>query len=116
MLRAEFVGDLRGALFAALLGSLRCLDQAVRYSAHRRNHCDHRGLSGGGSNDLRGSPNAFGVAYGRAAEPEEMALALRFVQGQAEEKPAGTKPPDQLTAWEQLAQVLLLANEFIFID
>ncbi len=45
------------------------------------------------------------LLYGRAAEPEEVRLGERFVQ---------SVPPE--TAWEQYAQVLLLANEFAFVD
>ncbi|HVS34373.1 MAG TPA: PSD1 and planctomycete cytochrome C domain-containing protein [Gemmataceae bacterium] len=49
------------------------------------------------------------IAYGRPAEPEEIALGLRFL------KEAGAST-DRLTPWEQYAQVLLEANEFAFVD
>jgi Protein of unknown function (DUF1553)/Protein of unknown function (DUF1549)/Planctomycete cytochrome C len=54
----------------------------------------------------------YRLAYGRPPTPEERALALEFVNtpADAETKSAG------LTAWEQLAQVLLLSNEFAFVD
>jgi mono/diheme cytochrome c family protein len=48
------------------------------------------------------------LAYGRPAEAEEIALAKKFL--------AAAKATDQLTPWEQYAQVLLLANEFAFVD
>ena len=47
------------------------------------------------------------LLYGREPEAEETALGVRFVA-----RPAGKG----LTAWEQYAQVLLLANEFAFVD
>jgi hypothetical protein len=50
----------------------------------------------------------YRLLYGRPAEPTEVELGVRFVQGLA----AGGR----LTAWEQYAQVLLLANEFVFTD
>jgi hypothetical protein len=55
------------------------------------------------------------LAYGRAAEPAEIALGVRFLtEARPSEgaKAAGTHLP----AWEQYAQVLLLSNEFAFVD
>ncbi len=49
------------------------------------------------------------LAYGRPADPEEVELGLRFLAAAAEGK-------GKLTAREQYAQVLLLANEFAFVD
>jgi mono/diheme cytochrome c family protein len=49
------------------------------------------------------------IAYGRPADHEEVSLGLSFVR-QASTKSGG------LTAWEQYAQVILLANEFAFVD
>jgi hypothetical protein len=53
----------------------------------------------------------YRLAYGRPPEPDEMAVGLKFLQGSEP-----TKGPDALTPWEQYAQVLLLANEFAFVD
>ncbi len=50
------------------------------------------------------------LAYGRPAEAEEIALGLKFLANVGED--AGKK----LSAWEQYAQVLMLANEFAFVD
>src|SRR5262249_10834643 len=47
--------------------------------------------------------------YGRAPDREETDLGKRFIETAA--KPAG-----DLSPWEQYAQVLLLSNEFAFID
>ncbi len=43
---------------------------------------------------------------------EEAALAAAFAEEAGQAKPTGT----QLTVWEQFAQVLLLSNEFLFVD
>jgi hypothetical protein len=64
-------------------------------------------------------------ALGRPPEAEELALGIRFVQrqtvanaaelGKWNRLPAGTGKP-LLSPWDQLAQVLLLTNEFMFVD
>jgi len=43
---------------------------------------------------------------------DEATLAVAFVQEAGKVKPTG----NQLAAWEQFAQVLLLSNEFLFVD
>ena len=51
----------------------------------------------------------FRAAFGREPTPEELASSLEFVSA----------PPEggsQLTAWEQLAQVLLSSNELMYLD
>jgi hypothetical protein len=50
-------------------------------------------------------------AFGRPAEPDDMALGLHFL---ATAKAAGDT--HGLSPWEQYAQVLLLSNEFAFVD
>jgi hypothetical protein len=50
------------------------------------------------------------LAYGRPAEPEEIALGRQFITSVQ----ASAKSP--LSPWEQYAQVLLLANEFALVD
>jgi hypothetical protein len=53
------------------------------------------------------------LLYGRAASPEEIALAHRFLDtAPSEAGPAGRG----FTPWDEYAQVLLLANEFCFVD
>src|SRR5262245_45433165 len=51
----------------------------------------------------------YRLAYARQPTTDEMDLAMGFV---TEPPPDGAK----LTQWEQLAQVLLLSNEFAFVD
>jgi mono/diheme cytochrome c family protein len=54
----------------------------------------------------------YRAVMGRNPRPEEAKAALGFVADAAKDKPA----PSHLAAWEQLAQVLLLGNEFLFVD
>ena len=51
----------------------------------------------------------YRLLYGRMPSDEEVSLGVRFVGG----SPA---PGSKLTPWEEYAQVLLLANEFAFVD
>jgi hypothetical protein len=55
------------------------------------------------------------IAYGRDAEADEVALGLRFLAG-ARKRDEEQKAALSLSAWEQYAQVLLLSNEFAFVD
>jgi hypothetical protein len=52
----------------------------------------------------------YQLLYGRRADAEEKAAGQAFLTSA---KPA---PGEKLTAWEKYAQVLLLANEFAYID
>ena len=64
-------------------------------------------------------------ALGRPPEADELALGIEFVQRQTAANsaefgkwkglPAGNGEP-LLSPWDQLAQVLLLTNEFMFVD
>jgi hypothetical protein len=56
------------------------------------------------------------LAYGRAAEPDEIALGLRFLADARPREAAKPKADTRLSIWEQYAQVLLLSNEFAFVD
>jgi hypothetical protein len=56
----------------------------------------------------------YRLIYGRPAEPEEVVLGLRFIDAHTGSPPMGVLGP--LNAWERYAQVLLLANEFVFVD
>jgi hypothetical protein len=52
----------------------------------------------------------YRLLYGRPPTAEEVELGMRFVDD------ARTTAETKLTPWEQYAQVLLLANEFVFVD
>src|SRR5262249_51912867 len=52
----------------------------------------------------------YRLLYGRPPLSEEVELGVRFV------REAQTAPETKLSPWEQYAQVLLLANEFAFVD
>jgi Protein of unknown function (DUF1553) len=49
--------------------------------------------------------------FGRPAEPREIEAGRRFVE--AATKPEGDKSP---TPWEEYVQVLMMTNEFVFLD
>jgi hypothetical protein len=51
------------------------------------------------------------LVFSRAAEPEEVSLAIRFIEAQAQTSQSGS-----MTPWEKYAQVLLMTNEFAFVD
>jgi mono/diheme cytochrome c family protein len=55
------------------------------------------------------------LAYGRPADADEIALGLRFLN-EASKSAEAKKATLPLSAWEQYAQVLLLSNEFAFVD
>jgi hypothetical protein len=55
----------------------------------------------------------YRLVLARAPRPEEAKAALHFV---AEDESAQPREHAQLTAWEQLSQVLLLTNEVVFVD
>ena len=50
---------------------------------------------------------AYRFALGRQPTAEEVALGVQFVTGENH---------SQESLWEQFAQVLLLSNEFVFVD
>jgi hypothetical protein len=51
------------------------------------------------------------LTLARAAAPEEVDAAVRFIRA-AE----ASSERSQLTPWQQYAQVLLMTNEFVFVD
>jgi mono/diheme cytochrome c family protein len=57
----------------------------------------------------------YQLAYGRAAEADEIEMGLRFL-AEARKNADAKKAALPLPAWEQYAQVLLLSNEFAFVD
>ena len=57
----------------------------------------------------------FRRVLGRHATGRETSSALRFLEA-AEADPHTENPEARLTPWEQLAQVLLVSNEAVFVD
>src|SRR5579875_2679374 len=57
----------------------------------------------------------YQIAYGRVAQADEMELGLRFL-AEARKNNEAKKTALSLSPWEQYAQVLLLSNEFAFVD
>ncbi|SRR5579883_1266667 len=57
----------------------------------------------------------YQLAYGRAADADEITLGMRFL-AEARKSDEAKKAALSLSAWEQYAQVLLLSNEFAFVD
>ncbi len=53
---------------------------------------------------------------GRSANDEELELGLSFVRRAAENVASTTGATQVIDSWEQVAQVLLLSNEFLFVD
>jgi hypothetical protein len=70
-----------------------------------------RPAGAGARQDLGKIQALYRVIYGRLPDAEEVALGERFLQQQAADK-----TPRALTPWEEYAQVLLLSNEFAFVD
>ncbi|HTN01879.1 MAG TPA: DUF1553 domain-containing protein, partial [Planctomycetaceae bacterium] len=54
----------------------------------------------------------YRLLYGREAEPVEVAAGLEYISAPQPESDSGT----WFDSWEEYAQVLLLANEFWFVD
>jgi hypothetical protein len=65
------------------------------------------------SDDVGRIQYAFSLVYGRAATDQELQLGLEFVRANV---PSPESEQDKLTKWEQYAQVLLSANEFMYVD
>jgi hypothetical protein len=58
---------------------------------------------------------AWQIAYLRAAEPDEIAAARRFIESQRARLPKAGADPD-LAALTNLCQQLLSSNEFLYVD
>ena len=54
----------------------------------------------------------YSLLFGRAPSPRELATGVAFTQRQ----PAADRTAAELSPWEEYAQVLLLTNEFAFVD
>jgi hypothetical protein len=66
--------------------------------------------------------NLYRRVLGRPPQKDELALATAFIEGQTGDgqtarNPGSAQGPEPLLSpWEQLSQVLLLTNEFMFVD
>lgn len=70
-------------------------------------------------NDPQGRIQALHrLVLSREAEPEEVSMGLRFIESEASRLRSNRlKPQTQdMTPWEKYAQVLLMTNEFVFVD
>ena len=67
-------------------------------------------LMDGGGDDTARIQRAYGLLYARKASDSELRLGLEFI------KEVGSNPKEAVPAWQQYAQVLLTANEFLFLD
>jgi mono/diheme cytochrome c family protein len=67
------------------------------------------------SNDEAKIKRMYQLAFGRTAEADEIALGLRYL-AETRKNDGDKKTGPHLPAWEQYAQVLLLSNEFTFVD
>ena len=88
-------------------------------------HARSSASSGSLADPAEGVLKLYSRALGRPPKPDELALAIEFVQRQTstnsaeigKEKGLQTVNGEPLLSpWEQLAQVLLLTNEFLFVD
>ncbi|HEY3394249.1 MAG TPA: PSD1 and planctomycete cytochrome C domain-containing protein [Lacipirellulaceae bacterium] len=98
------------ALF--LMNSPFVMEQAAHLAARTANTSEGAAAENDSAKAAR-IALVFQHALGREPTAEEMAEAIAFVSGG--ELPGSTSAPE-LSRWEQLAQVLLMSNEFAFVD
>jgi hypothetical protein len=58
----------------------------------------------------------YRIVYARDAAPDEIALAEKYLKSAGDGTAAGDKAGTPLTPWEKYAQILLMSNEFCFVD
>jgi mono/diheme cytochrome c family protein len=75
-----------------------------------------RSQAGGSAAPQERIGRLYRLAYSRGPDPEEVALGLQFLQGAAQIPGLGGPAAQDLGPWERYAQLLIAANEFIFID
>jgi hypothetical protein len=64
------------------------------------------------ADDLARIAALYRILFGRAPRPEETTIGTEFLAAAAGDPTGQSK----LSPWEQYAQLLLLTNEFLFID
>ena len=62
-----------------------------------------------GDNDVTRIQQAYRILYGRQPQPTEINIGIEFLAVEASQQ-------DKLSQWEQYAQALLGANEFLYVD
>jgi len=81
--------------------------------------------SGSAGDSAEGVRSLYRRVLGRLPEPDELSLGVEFVRRQTAGFPGdpsawnlvqGAKGVRPMSPWEQLSQVLLLTNEFMFVD
>lgn len=58
----------------------------------------------------------YKLAYQRDPESEEIEAAFQFLEKVQAQRQARNEETEHLTPWEKLTQVLLMANELVFVD
>jgi mono/diheme cytochrome c family protein len=66
-----------------------------------------------GLDDAERIRSAFGLVFGRPASDRELQMGLNFLSASS---PTNASAKTTLSRWEQYAQVLLMTNEFLFVD
>lgn len=100
------------ALF--LMNSPFAIEQSVCLAARSEQKAAGMVDSEKGGDQLRRVARLFRCTYGRDPSVDELADALDFVE--RGDVLSAAKAKDQLFRWQQLAQVLLMSNEFMFVD
>jgi Protein of unknown function (DUF1553)/Protein of unknown function (DUF1549)/Planctomycete cytochrome C len=81
--------------------------------------------TGSAGDPAEGVRQIYRRVLGRSPEPDELGLAIEFVRRKSDTTPTeqrawarshDPKADQPLSPWEQLSQVLLLTNEFMFVD
>jgi hypothetical protein len=65
-----------------------------------------------GSDDCQRIDSLYAILFGRPPSADEVEIGLRFVRD-VQRDPSAT---EKIGPWQQYAQVLLLSNEFIYVD
>jgi hypothetical protein len=67
-------------------------------------------------NDDERVQTMYRIAFNRDPDADELRLAKEFLAAESEEQSSSDEPPKRLGTWERYAQVVLLANELMFVD
>ncbi len=100
------------ALF--LMNSPFAIEQAVYLAARGEQKAAGTADREKGGDRLRRVARLFRCTYGRDPSVDELADAVDFVE--RGDGSSAAKAKDLLSRWQQLAQVLLMSNEFMFVD